>query len=322
MLDIVIIGSGPAGLSAAIYGSRSGLDILVIEKISHGVGQIAEADCINNYLGFSSIRGFELGMQFRAHAEACGVRFQESEVIKLEQTDACWKIYAKDGSCIQSKTVIYAAGASHQHLHVPGEESYVGKGVSYCATCDGTFYKEKDVAVVGGGNTAVSDAIYLSALCRNVYLIHRQNSFRASEDLLENLKSKRNVHIITSSTVTKIIGENAMGVFAVQIKTAQYDQTNLSILPSKDNQREKTAYDIPVSGVFIAVGMQPATDLLRGLVPLSDVGYVIADAYGRTSLEGFFVAGDVRDKENRQVITAAADGANAAICAEKYCRMR
>ena len=153
MLDIVIIGSGPAGLSAAIYGSRSGLDVLVIEKISHGIGQIAEADCINNYLGFSSIRGFELGMQFRTHAEACGVRFQESEAIKLEQTDACWKIYAKDGSCIQSKTVIYAAGASHRHLNVFGEEALIGKGVSYCATCDGTFYKGKDVAVIGGGNT-------------------------------------------------------------------------------------------------------------------------------------------------------------------------
>ena len=147
MLDIVIIGSGPAGLSAAIYGSRSGLDVLVIEKISHGVGQIAEADCINNYLGFSSIRGFELGMQFRTHAEACGVRFQESEAIKLERTDACWKIYAKDGSCIQSKTVIYAAGASHRHLNVFGEEALIGKGVSYCATCDGTFYTGKDVAV-------------------------------------------------------------------------------------------------------------------------------------------------------------------------------
>ena len=219
MLDIVIIGSGPAGLSAAIYGSRSGLDILVIEKISHGVGQIAEADCINNYLGFSSIRGFELGMQFRTHAEACGVRFQESEAIKLERTDACWKIYAKDGSCIQSKTVIYAAGASHRHLNVFGEEALIGKGVSYCATCDGTFYKGKDVAVIGGGNTAVGDALYLSDLCHKVYLIHRQNSFRANTESLTNLKSKKNVHIITPAKVTKIIGEEAMGVFAVQVET-------------------------------------------------------------------------------------------------------
>ena len=218
MLDIVIIGSGPAGLSAAIYGSRSGLDILVIEKISHGVGQIAEADCINNYLGFSSIRGFELGMQFRTHAEACGVRFQESEAIKLERTDACWKIYSKDGSCIQSKTVIYAAGASHRHLNVFGEEALIGKGVSYCATCDGTFYKGKDVAVIGGGNTAVGDALYLSDLCHKVYLIHRQNSFRANTESLTNLKSKKNVHIITPAKVTKIIGEEAMGVFAVQVE--------------------------------------------------------------------------------------------------------
>lgn len=313
MLDIVIIGSGPAGLSAAIYGSRSGLDILVIEKISHGVGQIAEADCINNYLGFSSIRGFELGMQFRAHAEACGVRFQESEVIKLEQTDACWKIYAKDGSCIQSKTVIYAAGASHRHLNVFGEEALIGKGVSYCATCDGTFYKGKDVAVIGGGNTAVGDALYLSDLCHKVYLIHRQNSFRANTESLTNLKSKKNVHIITPAKVTKIIGEEAMGVFAVQV------ETNNSTIPNEALSRTS---DIPVSGVFIAVGRQPATDILQDIVPLNEQGYIVADENGRTSLDIFFAAGDVRSKENRQIITAAADGANAAISAEKYLTAR
>ena len=313
MLDIVIIGSGPAGLSAAIYGSRSGLDILVIEKISHGVGQIAEADCINNYLGFSSIRGFELGMQFRAHAEACGVRFQESEVIKLEQTDACWKIYAKDGSCIQSKTVIYAAGASHRHLNVFGEEALIGKGVSYCATCDGTFYNGKDVAVIGGGNTAVGDALYLSDLCHKVYLIHRQNSFRANTESLTNLKSKKNVHIITPAKVTKIIGEEAMGVFAVQV------ETNNSTIPNEALSRTS---DIPVSGVFIAVGRQPATDILQDIVPLNEQGYIVADENGRTSLDNFFAAGDVRSKENRQIITAAADGANAAISAEKYLTAR
>lgn len=313
MLDIVIIGSGPAGLSAAIYGSRSGLDILVIEKISHGVGQIAEADCINNYLGFSSIRGFELGMQFRAHAEACGVRFQESEAIKLERTDACWKIYAKDRSCIQSKTVIYAAGASHRHLNVFGEEALIGKGVSYCATCDGTFYKGKDVAVIGGGNTAVGDALYLSDLCHKVYLIHRQNSFRANTESLTILKSKKNVHIITPAKVTKIIGEEAMGVFAVQV------ETNNSTIP---NEALSKTSDIPVSGVFIAVGRQPATDILQDIVPLNEQGYIVADENGRTSLDNFFAAGDVRSKENRQIITAAADGANAAISAEKYLTAR
>ena len=313
MLDIVIIGSGPAGLSAAIYGSRSGLDILVIEKISHGVGQIAEADCINNYLGFSSIRGFELGMQFRAHAEACGVRFQESEAIKLERTDTSWKIYAKDGSCIQSKTVIYAAGASHRHLNVFGEEALIGKGVSYCATCDGTFYKGKDVAVIGGGNTAVGDALYLSDLCHKVYLIHRQNSFRANTESLTNLKSKKNVHIITPAKVTKIIGEEAMGVFAVQV------ETNNSTIPNEALSRTS---DIPVSGVFIAVGRQPATDILQDIVPLNEQGYIVADENGRTSLDNFFAAGDVRSKENRQIITAAADGANAAISAEKYLTAR
>ena len=346
MLDIVIIGSGPAGLSAAIYGSRSGLDILVIEKISHGVGQIAEADCINNYLGFSSIRGFELGMQFRTHAEACGVRFQESEAIKLERTDACWKIYSKDGSCIQSKTVIYAAGASHRHLNVFGEEALIGKGVSYCATCDGTFYKGKDVAVIGGGNTAVGDALYLSDLCHKVYLIHRQNSFRANTESLTNLKSKKNVHIITPAKVTKIIGEEAMGVFAVQVETNNSTIPNealsktsdipnetlsrtsdipneaLSITSDIPNEALSITSDIPVSGVFIAVGRQPATDILQDIVPLNEQGYIVADENGRTSLDNFFAAGDVRSKENRQIITAAADGANAAISAEKYLTAR
>lgn len=324
MLDIVIIGSGPAGLSAAIYGSRSGLDILVIEKISHGVGQIAEADCINNYLGFSSIRGFELGMQFRTHAEACGVRFQESEAIKLERTDACWKIYSKDGSCIQSKTVIYATGASHRHLNVFGEEALIGKGVSYCATCDGTFYKGKDVAVIGGGNTAVGDALYLSDLCHKVYLIHRQNSFRANTELLTNLKSKKNVHIITPAKVTKIIGEEAMGVFAVQVETNNSTIPNETLHKTSDipNETLSKTSDIPVSGVFVAVGRQPATDILQGIVPLNEQGYIVADENGRTSLDNFFAAGDVRSKENQQIITAAADGANAAISAEKYLTAR
>ena len=209
--------------------------------------------------------------------------------------------------------MIYAAGASHRHLNVFGEEALIGKGVSYCATCDGTFYKGKDVAVIGGGNTAVGDALYLSDLCHKVYLIHRQNSFRANTESLTNLKSKKNVHIITPAKVTKIIGEEAMGVFAVQV------ETNNSTIP---NETLHKTSDIPVSGVFVAVGRQPATDILQGIVPLNEQGYIVANENGRTSLDNFFAAGDVRSKENRQIITAAADGANAAISAEKYLTAR
>ena len=169
------------------------------------------------------------------------------------------------------------------------------------------------MAVIGGGNTAVGDALYLSDLCHKVYLIHRQNSFRANTESLTNLKSKKNVHIITPAKVTKIIGEEAMGVFAVQV------ETNNSTIP---NETLSKTSDIPVSGVFVAVGRQPATDILQGIVPLNEQGYIVADENGRTSLDNFFAAGDVRSKENRQIITAAADGANAAISAEKYLTAR
>ena len=186
------------------------------------------------------------------------------------------------------------------------------------------LYTGKDVAVIGGGNTAVGDALYLSDLCHKVYLIHRQNSFRANTESLTNLKSKKNVHIITPAKVTKIIGEEAMGVFAVQVETNNSTIPNETLHKISDipNETLSKTSDIPVSGVFVAVGRQPATDILQGIVPLNEQGYIVADENGRTSLDNFFAAGDVRSKENRQIITAAADGANAAISAEKYLTAR
>ena len=257
MLDIVIIGSGPAGLSAAIYGSRSGLDVLVIEKISHGVGQIAEADCINNYLGFSSIRGFELGMQFRTHAEACGVRFQESEAIKLERTDACWKIYAKDGSCIQSKTVIYAAGASHRHLNVFGEEALIGKGVSYCATCDGMFYKDKRIAVICNDKKYEHEVKYLADLAAEVLYFPAYND---SEIELQNVKISKDAPIA-------LIGDSF--VEGITLRSGKTES---------------------VDGVFCLRNAIAPSKLMPQLE--IENGHILVDRAQQTNVAGCFAAGD------------------------------
>lgn len=194
--------------------------------------------------------------------------------------------------------MVYAAGAAHRHLGVPGEEELSGKGVSYCATCDGAFFKGKDVAVVGGGNTAMDDAIYLSDICNKVYLVHRRDVFRGDATTLTKLKETENIELVVPAKVQEVKGEQV--VTALQLEDGR---------------------SLEVSGVFVAVGMQPATDLLQGVVLLDDNGYIIADETGKTSAAGFFAAGDVRTKELRQIITAVADGANAATSAEKYIRL-
>lgn len=295
MLDILIVGSGPAGMSAAVYGKRAGLSIQVIEKVYYGTGQVAESSHVDNYLGIPGINGYELGEKFRAHAEALGVEFKDGEVTGFEKTDAGWKIILKNGESLESKTVIYATGAAHRHLGVPGEEELAGKGVSYCATCDGAFFKGKDVAVVGGGNTAMDDAIYLSDICNKVYLVHRRDVFRGDAGTLTKLQKKENVELVVPAKVAEIAGDNVV-----------------TTLQLEDGRR------LSVSGVFVAVGMEPATDILKGVVTLDDTGYVVADETGKTSTTGFFVAGDVRTKELRQIVTAVSDGANAATSAERY----
>lgn len=297
MLDIAIIGSGPAGMSAAIYGTRTGLNTLVIEQIYHGTGQLSESSHIANYLGIPDISGYELGKKFRTHATQLGVKFQEGKVIGMEQTNEHWIIHLKNDTQIESKAIVFATGASHRHLNIPGEEELTGKGVSYCATCDGAFYKDKDVAVIGGGNTALGDALYLSNLCHKVYLIHRRDSFRGNQESLTKIRQKSNIEIITPAQPTEIIGDDDSGVTAIKLST---DRT------------------LAVSSVFVAVGMQPSTTILEGIIALDKVGYIIADESGTTSAGGFFAAGDVRTKQNRQIVTAVADGANAAISAEKY----
>lgn len=298
MVDIIIVGSGPAGMSAAVYGKRAGLSVLVIEKVYYGTGQVAESSHVDNYLGIPGINGYELGEKFRSHAESLDVEFKDGEVIRFEKAADRWYVHLKNGETLESKTVVYAAGAAHRHLGVPGEEEFSGKGVSYCATCDGAFFKGKDVAVVGGGNTAMDDAIYLSDICNKVYLVHRRDVFRGDATTLMKLKETENIELVVPAKVQEVKGGQV--VTALQLEGGR---------------------SLEVSGVFVAVGMQPATSMLQGIVLMDDNGYIIADETGKTSAAGFFAAGDVRTKELRQIITAVADGANAATSAERYIRL-
>ena len=294
-LDVLIIGSGPAGLSAAIYAKRANLSVLVAEKDYLGTGQITESGQVDNYLGLPGINGYDLGEAFLEHAKKFDIEFFEGMANRFEADADGWNVYFLDGKKITAKTVIYCAGAVHRHLDIDGEKEFTGKGVSYCAVCDGAFYKGKKAAVIGGGDTALGDALYLSDLCDKVYLIHRRDQFRGSAKTVEQLKNTENVEIITNAVPAKISGSQT--VTALELKDGR---------------------PVPVNGVFVAVGMKPQTDILQGVVDLDASGYVIADETCVTSAPGFFVAGDVRKKALRQVVTAVSDGANAAVSAAEY----
>ena len=298
MLDAIIIGSGPAGLAAAIYGKRANLNIAVVEKEYEGTGQIAESSCVDNYLGLPGINGYDLGEQFRNHAVDFGVDFIEHEVVAIEKQPGGWKLAFEDGSSKEARTVIYAAGAQPRKADVPGEDRYIGKGVSYCAICDGAFYKGKTVAVLGGGDTAVDEALYLSDLCEKVYLIHRRTEFRGAAQRVEQARKKANIEFVLGETVKEFVGGEKLTAVRLNSGTS-----------------------IEVNGVFVAYGSKPQTELLRGFVALDDSGYVVANEDGRTSQEGFFVAGDVRTKTLRQVVTAVSDGANAITSVAEYIKI-
>lgn len=300
-LDVLIIGSGPAGLSAAVYAKRASMSVKVVEKMYMGTGQVAESGRVDNYLGLPGMNGYEMGEVFRSHAEGFDVPFLEGEVCGFEQSRDCsyWVAKLSNGDVQQARAIIYAAGAKHRHLGVPGEEEFGGRGVSYCAVCDGAFYRGKSVVVAGGGDTALDDALYLSELCEKVYLVHRRDEFRGAAATLEKLREKKNVKIITSAVIKEISGEKRVQSVALADGRC-----------------------LAVSGVFIAVGMIPETECVKGLVKLDGSGYIVADETGRTDKNGFFAAGDVRTKQLRQVITAVSDGANAAISAAEYLRNR
>lgn len=296
--DCIIIGSGPAGLSAAVYAKRAGLEVLVIEKNYMSGGQVLNTYEVDNYLGLPGINGFDMGMQFRAHADKLEVAFAEGEVTGLSDGEV--KTVHTTMGDYEAHTVILAMGAEHAKLGVPGEEKFSGRGVSYCATCDGAFFKGKDVAVVGGGDVALEDAAFLARYCNKVYVIHRRDEFRGAMILQKQLENLENVEILYSHTVEEISGEEQV--------------QELVLLDKKEDTQKKLA----VAGVFIAVGMNPQTGCVPNFIKKDEKGYIIAGEEGITNVPGIFVAGDARTKHLRQIITAVSDGANAAISAASY----
>lgn len=301
MYDLIIIGSGPAGLSAAVYGKRAGLSLLVLEKAPMSGGQVLNTYEVDNYLGMPGFNGFDMGMQFREHADRLGVEFKEAAVSAiLDKGDT--KLVSTDIGELETRAVILAAGAVHAQLGVPGEERLVGRGVSYCATCDGAFFRGKTVAVTGGGDVALEDAIYLARTCEKVYLIHRRDELRGAMVLQQQLKALPNVEVLYSHVVEEILGEDA--VERVRLRNLKSDAVS----------------ELAVAGVFVAVGIRPQTELVRGMVDCDEGGYVLAGEDCASSVPGIFAAGDVRKKPIRQIVTAVADGANAAVAAGNYCR--
>lgn len=343
--DLVIIGSGPAGLAAAIYAQRARLDTLVIEKEMMSGGQVLNTYDVDNYPGLPGIGGFDLGMKLRAHADQLEAVFTQDEVKAIElirniqdiqEETKIWedsqlqaaelrptdireadqiqagtqetkqqpsdvslkKIIGSKGTYL-AKTVIIASGATHRRLGVPGEEKLAGMGVSYCATCDGAFFRNRVTAVIGGGDVAIEDAIFLARMCRQVYVIHRRDELRGAKSLQEKLFSLDNVTVIWDTVAESINGEDSV--------------SSISLKNVKTGERSELSAD----GVFIAVGITPNSQAYEGLLDMEH-GYIKADENGTTSVAGIYAAGDIRTKQLRQIVTAAADGANAVTSAERY----
>lgn len=301
MHDLIIIGSGPAGLSAAVYGRRAGFSTLVIEKNPMSGGQVLNTYEVDNYLGLPGINGFDMGMKFREHAEKMQAEFIEADVLGVEDMGDYKLVKTTDGD-YEAKAVIIASGASHSHLGVPGEEELSGMGVSYCATCDGAFFRGKTVAVIGGGDVAVEDAIFLARACEKVYLIHRRDSLRAAQSLQDTMLALPNVEVCWNSVVESINGEGRVNSITLVHKNGG------------------TKSELAVQGVFIAVGIKPNSESFINNIAADEKGYLIAGEDCATSMPGVFAAGDIRTKKLRQIVTAVADGANAVEGIQEYFR--
>ncbi len=297
MEDIVIIGGGPAGLTAAIYVQRAGKHAVVLEGNAPG-GQIINASKVENYPSIKSISGVDFAQNLYEQAADLGaeIRFVKAVGIELENNK---KIVKTNKGDIEAKVVILATGASNKKLGIDRESEFLGKGVSYCATCDGAFFKNKDVAVVGGGNTALEDALFLSNYCKKVYLIHRRDSFRAEQKFVDELKQKKNVEFVLNSNVSKLIGTKLLE--EIEVTNTNCKKTNLK-----------------VGGLFVAVGQVPGNGAFENIINLDSFGYVSADESCKTNVDGIFVAGDARTKQVRQLTTACSDGTTAAIAAINY----
>ena len=301
MADIIIVGAGPAGLSAAIYARRAGMNTVVYEAESYG-GQIINTPEIENYPAIAKISGFDFADGLYKQAEALGAEIKFDKVTAIKPAEGGFEVSTEYSGTETCKAVVLAVGAKNRHMGIEREEELTGKGISYCATCDGAFYKGKTVAVTGGGNTAVEDAIYLCGMAEKVYLIHRRNEFRAEETLVNAAKAIENLEFVTPYVVKELKGEPKL--------------TSVIL----ENREDGSERELAVDGLFVAIGQEPATSSFKDLVTLSG-GYIEAGEDCRTNVPGIFAAGDGRTKKVRQLTTACADGAVAALAAVDFIKL-
>lgn len=298
--DLAILGGGPAGITAAIYASRARLNTIWIDKNFAPGGQITATYEVDNYPGMPGISGMDLGEAFGEHARKLGLEPRREKILSLENISGDIKTIHTKKNEYQARTIILAFGAEHRKLDIPGEDDLGGLGVSYCATCDGAFYKDRTAVVVGGGNAAAEDAVFLSGLCKKVYLVHRRDELRADKAIQEKVFSCENIEMVWESIPLEILGQDEVtGIKIRNVKTGE--------------ERE-----LDTDGVFIAVGIVPNTTLVEDQLELDENGYICAGEEGITSAAGVFAAGDIRTKALRQVVTAVSDGANTVASVQKY----
>jgi thioredoxin reductase (NADPH) len=299
MYDVIIIGAGPAGLTAGLYNARGRLSVLLLERLAPG-GQVLTTDWVENYPGFpDGVSGFELMDRMKTQAERFGLKIQNEEVIRLELSEKRKAVFLNSGT-LESKTIILACGATWKKLGIEGEERLMGRGISFCATCDGPFYRDEEVAVIGGGDTAVEEAIFLTRFVKRIYLVHRRDKLRATKLLQERAMSEKKITLVWDTIPLRILGQNS--VEAVEMRNVKTGEV----------QRKE------VKGVFVFIGTIPNTDLVKGSVNLDENGFILTDDKMQTSIPGVFAAGDIRSKLFRQISTAVGEGAAASYSAEKY----
>ena len=296
MYDIIIIGAGPAGMTAALYAKQARKNILILEKEIYG-GQILKADKVKNYPGFKEISGYEFSNNLYNQLTDLGVEIKFEEVIEIISKEEIKEIKTKKGN-YTSKSVIIATGAKNRKLNLNNEDKLIGKGVSYCTTCDGMFFKDKEVAIYGGGNSAIDGALYLSNICKKVYLIYRQKDFKTDNENINKLKSTENIQCIFNTNIIDLIGEN-----------------KLESILLKENEKQ---YNLNVDGLFIEIGYIPVSEICKNIIDTDSKGYIIANEDCKTNIDGIFAAGDIRIKDVRQLTTACSDGTTAALNACKY----
>lgn len=300
LYDVIIIGAGSAGITAYLYAKRSFLKVILLDKLGIG-GQLLLIDLIENYPGFpEGISGFKLAELFKRHIENFGLNFKQAEAKKIEKKNQIFYVYLDNEEILISKTILLAIGASPKKLNIPGEKEFIGKGVSYCATCDGPFFKDEIVAVVGGGDTALQEALFLTKFVKKIYLIHRRDAFRAAKILQERVFKEDKIKIFWDSVVTEIKGKEKV--------------EEIEILNKKINEK----INLKVAGIFIFIGYQPNTQWLKNLIDLDEAGFIITDDEMRTTLTGIWAAGDCRSKIGKQIITACGEGALAIFSIENY----